>query len=74
MLIHAIVNELGEVHMVSISGYDISKYGLEKAVTTIKSLFDRAKENVPSIVFIDEIDALVPARDSANDFGSSLAG
>lgn len=74
LLMHAIANELGEVHIMTISGYDISKHGLENAVTTIKSIFDRAKENVPSIVFVDEVDALVPARDNTTDFGSQLAG
>jgi transitional endoplasmic reticulum ATPase len=37
-------------------------------------MFDRAKENVPSIIFIDEIDALVPSRDTANEMGVKLTG
>lgn len=32
----------------------------------IKNLFDEAKQNAPSIIFIDELDALVPNRDTSN--------
>jgi transitional endoplasmic reticulum ATPase len=74
MLMQAVANEFGEVRVLSISGYDIAKYGSERAATTVREMFDRAKENVPSIVFIDEIDALVPARDTANEIGAKLTG
>jgi SpoVK/Ycf46/Vps4 family AAA+-type ATPase len=74
MLMQAVANELGDVHVLTISGYDIAKYGQEKAGLTVKGVFDRAKENAPSIVFIDEIDALVPSRDSATSNGLQLTG
>lgn len=74
MLMQAVANELGEVHVLSISGYDIAKYGPDRASATIKEVFDRAKENAPSIVFVDEIDALVPSRDTAKESGVQLTG
>jgi transitional endoplasmic reticulum ATPase len=74
MLMQAVANELGDVRVLSISGYDIAKYGQEKAGVTIKEIFDRAKENAPAIVFLDEIDALVPSRDNANENGLQLTG
>lgn len=74
MLVQAVTNELSDVHTFIISGYDIAKYGPERASATIKEIFDRAKENVPAIVFVDEIDALVPSRDVAKGAVLQLAG
>ena len=64
MIMNAVANEIGEYRMISLSGADVVKEGYDKAVETIKETFDRAKENVPSIIFIDEIDSLVPNRES----------
>ncbi|MEM3781604.1 MAG: AAA family ATPase [Candidatus Micrarchaeaceae archaeon] len=74
MLMKAVADELGGVHFISIAGSDISRMGLENAVSTIKSLFNRAKENEPSVIFIDEIDALIPQRDTTNELGAQLVG
>ena len=74
MLMRAVSSELGDVHMITVSGADISKAGLEKATAAIKQAFDRAKENAPSIIFIDEIDAVVPAREGASELGVQLTG
>ncbi|MCL5239240.1 MAG: AAA family ATPase [Candidatus Marsarchaeota archaeon] len=74
MLMQAVANEIGDVHVLSISGYDISKYGPSQATAAVKEIFDRAKENAPAIVFVDEIDAIVPSRDTAHQNGLQLAG
>ncbi len=74
MLMKSIEESIGEFRMISISGSDISREGLEKAVETIKEIFDRAKENAPSIIFIDEIDSLVPDRERSNELGVELTG
>ena len=65
---------MGDVRVLSISGYDIAKYGVDKASATIKEIFDRAKENAPAIIFVDEIDALVPSRDTAKGASVQLTG
>ena len=74
MLMQAVANEIGDVHVLSISGYDIAKYGPSQATAAVKEIFDRAKENAPAIVFVDEIDAIVPSRDTAHQTGLQLAG
>ncbi len=74
MLMRAVANELGDVHIVTVSGADIAKGGLERAVLTIKQVFDRAKENAPAILFIDEIDAIVASRENATQFNVQVTG
>ncbi|MDE1855006.1 MAG: AAA family ATPase [Candidatus Micrarchaeota archaeon] len=74
MLMQALANEVGDVRVLSISGYDLTKYGSSQATAAIKEIFDRAKENAPAIVFVDEIDAMVPSRDSAKGSQIQMAG
>jgi transitional endoplasmic reticulum ATPase len=52
----------------------VKKRGADSVVMSIKEIFDRAKEHPPAIVFIDEIDALVPARDITDEAGALLTG
>ncbi len=74
MLMQAIAHELGDVHLVTMSGADVSKAGLERALITIRQTFDRAKENAPAILFIDEIDSLVASRENATQFNVQVTG
>lgn len=45
---------------------DIQSKFVNASQENIKNLFDEARENAPSIIFIDELDALVPSRDTSN--------
>lgn len=45
---------------------DIQSKWVNASQENIKTLFDEARENAPSIIFIDELDALVPNRDTSN--------
>lgn len=45
---------------------DIQSKWVNASQENIKNLFDEARENAPSIIFIDELDALVPNRDSSS--------
>lgn len=45
---------------------DIQSKWVNASQENIKNLFDEARENAPSIIFIDELDALVPDRDTSN--------
>ena len=72
MLMNAVANEIGSFRMIRISGTDLSKQGLEKATAMLKETFDRAKENAPAVIFIDEIDSIIPAREDASEFSVQL--
>lgn len=45
---------------------DIQSKWVNASQENIKKLFDEARENAPSIIFVDELDALVPNRDNSN--------
>ena len=45
---------------------DIQSKFVNQSQENIKNLFDEARENAPSIIFIDELDALVPNRDNSS--------
>lgn len=45
---------------------DIQSKYVNESQEKIKILFDEARENAPSIIFIDELDAVVPNRDNSN--------
>lgn len=45
---------------------DIQSKWVNASQENIKNLFNEARLNAPSIIFIDELDALVPNRDAAN--------
>ncbi len=74
MLMKAVANSVGEFRMITVSGSDITRQGIDRAVEMMKEIFDRAKENAPSIIFIDEIDSIVPDREHASEFGVQLTG
>lgn len=72
MLMSAVANEIGEYRMITLSGADIIKEGYDKAVETIHETFERAEENAPSIIFIDEVDSLVPSREGGAQAGVQI--
>ncbi|HNV01028.1 MAG TPA: CDC48 family AAA ATPase [archaeon] len=62
LLAKAVANE-AQVHFISISAPEIMGKFVGEAEERMRNLFKEAKENAPSIIFIDEIDAIVPKRD-----------
>ena len=72
MLMQAIADEMDKVHLIKVSGADLSKEGYDNAVKKLKEYFFRAKENAPSVMFVDEIDSLAPDRDTASELGVRL--
>lgn len=46
----------------SLSGADLMKRGYLQAVNVLRELFNRARENTPAIIFLDEVDTFAPSR------------
>ncbi len=67
LLAKAVAGEAG-VQFLSISGSDFVELYVGVGASRVRDLFDQAKKNAPSIVFIDEIDAVGRQR------GTGLGG
>ncbi|WP_276301383.1 AAA family ATPase [Halorussus lipolyticus] len=66
MIAKAVANEV-DAHFVTVSGPEImSKYKGESE-ERLREVFEQARENAPTIVFFDEIDAIAGERDEESD-------
>ncbi|HSB46760.1 MAG TPA: AAA family ATPase [Candidatus Bilamarchaeum sp.] len=63
LIVKAAASEL-KASFQSLSAAEIMKKGYTQAVTVIKEAFNRARENPPGIIFVDEIETFAPARGS----------
>lgn len=61
MLLRAIAQEMN-THVMTINGPSIVSKYLGETESTLRQIFKEARKYQPSIIFIDEIDALVPRR------------
>ncbi len=61
LIVRAASNEL-KAAFITLSGADLVKKGPMQAVSVLKEMFIRAKENTPAILFIDEIESMIPSR------------
>lgn len=63
----------GEAHVpfFSMSGSDFVEMFVGVGASRVRDLFKKAKDKAPSIIFIDEIDAIGRARGRNNGFGSN---
>jgi len=61
MLAKAVANET-DAHFIHLSGPEIMSKFYGESEANIRGVFKEAEENAPSIVFIDEIDAIAPKR------------
>lgn len=61
LVVKAASNEL-DVSFLTISGAQLVQKGYTHAVNVIKETFNRARENTPSVIFVDEIESFAPAR------------
>lgn len=64
-LIARVLASESDANMYSISGPEIVNKYYGETEARLRDIFNEAKENAPSIVFIDEIDAIAPKRDDA---------
>ncbi len=72
MLMKAVSTEMKGVTMLELNGSEISEAGIEKGNVTIKEMFNRAKENAPSVIFIDEVESLLPKRQGASEVSAQI--
>lgn len=72
MLMRAVNDEMKGVAMMELSGSEIADAGIERATATIKEIFNRAKENTPAVIFIDEIDGVLPKREGASEIAVQI--
>ncbi|MCC6600495.1 MAG: ATP-dependent zinc metalloprotease FtsH [Crocinitomicaceae bacterium] len=70
MLAKAVAGE-AQVPFFSLSGSDFVEMFVGVGASRVRDLFRQAKEKAPSIIFIDEIDAIGRARSKSINFGSN---
>ena len=63
LLAKAVANE-SEAHFISINGPEIMSKFYGESEKKLRKLFEEAEEKSPSIIFIDEIDAIAPKRET----------
>jgi len=65
LLVRAVAYESG-VHFISISGPEIMSKFYGQSEENLRKLFEEAKDMVPSIIFIDQLDSITPNEDDLN--------
>ncbi|MBI2079200.1 AAA family ATPase, partial [Candidatus Micrarchaeota archaeon] len=66
LIVKAATSEL-KASFQSLSGAELMKSGYTQAVTVIKETFNRARENAPSIIFVDEIETIAGTRGTGSN-------
>ena len=62
LLARAVANESG-ANFISISGPEVMSKWYGQSEENLRKIFEEAEKNAPSIIFIDEIDAIAPKRE-----------
>ncbi len=62
LLAKAVANET-QAHFISVNAPEVMSKYVGEAEERIRQMFKEAEENAPSIIFIDEIDAIAPKRE-----------
>ena len=65
LLAKAVANEAG-AHFLVINGPEIMSKYYGESERKIREIFEEAKKNAPSIIFIDEIDSIAPKREETH--------
>jgi len=61
LLAKAVANET-DAHFITLNGPEIMSKFYGQSEENLRKIFDEAKQNAPTIIFIDEIDAIAPNR------------
>jgi len=70
LLAKAVANE-SEANFISIKGPEVMSKWVGESEKAVRLIFKKAKQVAPSIVFLDEIDAIAPARGGSSDSGAT---
>ncbi len=62
LIARAVANE-SQAHFISLNGPEIMSKYYGESEQRLRSIFREAQENAPTIIFIDEIDAIAPRRE-----------
>jgi len=65
LLAKAVANE-SEAHFIAIQGPEIMSKYVGGSEERLREFFEEAEENAPSIIFIDELDAIAPKREEVS--------
>ena len=65
MLAKAVASE-SNAHFISISGPEIMSKFYGESEARIREIFKEAKDNAPTIIFVDEIDSIAPKREEVH--------
>ena len=64
LLAKAVANESG-AHFISLAGPEVMSKFYGQSEENLRKLFEEAEKNAPTIIFMDEIDALAPKREES---------
>jgi len=66
MIAKAVANEV-DAHFITVSGPEVMRKYKGESEERIREIFEDARENAPTIVFFDELDAIASKRDEESD-------
>jgi transitional endoplasmic reticulum ATPase len=69
-LVRAIAST-GKANVLSVKGAELLNKWVGESERAVRELFRRAREAAPTLVFLDEVDALAPVRGQASDGGTT---
>ena len=61
----------GQANVLSVKGAELLSKWVGESERAVRELFRRARESAPTIVFLDEVDALAPIRGQSSDGGTT---
>jgi transitional endoplasmic reticulum ATPase len=61
----------GQANVLSVKGAEVLSKWVGESERAVRELFRRAREAAPTLIFLDEIDALAPVRGQATDGGTT---
>lgn len=61
----------GQTNVLSVKGAELLSKWVGESERAVRELFRRAREAAPSLVFLDEVDALAPVRGQSTDGGTT---